>query len=276
MQLVDIHTDSIILNHTIDNQKTDRYALHCHNFYEVFYFIAGDVSYLVDGKRYAPKPNSILLIAPHVFHGVKIESDSAYERISLHFMPGFLPLENQSILLSPFQTTHGTANVYFTDDRQKDLHHFFKQLMDCRNMDEDYRELSLRIRLEALLSQILFMSQSLKGQSEGASSTTAVSSVIKYLNDHIGEPVTLDDISSKFYISKHHLNKIFRKATGTTVLNYVIHKRVVMAQNLMLQGQSANSAAAIAGFGDYSSFYRAYIKIFRHAPSVKQIPILLH
>jgi AraC-like DNA-binding protein len=275
MQLVDIHTDSIILHHTVDNQKTDRYALHCHNFYEVFYFIAGDVSYLVDGKRYAPKPNSILLIAPHVFHGVKIESDSAYERISLHFVPGFLPLENQSILLSPFQTAYG-ANVYFTDDGQKDFHHFFKQLMDCRYMDEDYRELSLRIRLEALLSQILFMSQSLKGRSDAASSTTTVSRIIKYLNDHIGEPVSLDDLSSKFYISKHHLNKIFRKATGTTVLNYVIHKRVVMAQNLMLQGQTANSAAAIAGFGDYSSFYRAYKKIFRHAPSVKQIPILLH
>jgi AraC-like DNA-binding protein len=54
---------------------------------------------------------------------------------------------------------------------------------------------------------------------------------------------------------------MFRRATGTTIGNYVIHKRVAMAQNLMLQGQTANSAAAAVGFHDYSSFFRSYKKV---------------
>jgi AraC-like DNA-binding protein len=275
MQPVNIHTDSLILHHAVDRHKTDQYALHCHNFYEVFYFIAGEVSYLVEGKRYVPEPHSLLLIAPHVFHGVKIESDIPYERISLHFVPGFLPPENQSVLLSPFHADYGSAGIYYTDNGDNVMYPFFKQLMDARFADEAIRELSLRVRLETLLSQILMSSYSLKGASETSSSTISVSRIIAYLNDHIADSIRLDDLSATFYISKHHLNKMFRRATGTTVGNYVIHKRVVMAQNLMLQGQTANSAAAAVGFHDYSSFFRSYKKVLGYAPSVKHTPMPL-
>ncbi|MFB8377727.1 helix-turn-helix domain-containing protein [Paenibacillus taichungensis] len=275
MNTVNIHTESLILHHAVDRKKTEQYALHCHNYYEVFYFVAGDVSYLVEGKHYVPKPHSLLLIAPHVFHGVKIESDIPYERISLHFVPGFLPFENQSVLLSPFHPDDGSADIYYMDNGNQVMFPFFKQLIDARHADEAIRELSLRVRLEALLSQILISSYSLKGTSESSSSTKSVSTIIAYLNDHITESIKLDDLSAAFYISKHHLNKMFRRATGTTVGNYVIHKRVIMAQNLISQGQTANSAASAVGFHDYSSFFRAYKKVLGYAPSVKQNTMLL-
>ncbi|OMF80251.1 helix-turn-helix domain-containing protein [Paenibacillus glucanolyticus] len=275
MNTINIHTDSLILHHAVDRKRTDQYALHCHNFYEVFYFIAGDVSYLVEGTRYVPEPHSLLLIAPHVFHGVRIESDAPYERISLHFVPGFLHPENQTVLLHPFHAGSGSAGIYYKDNGEHVMYPFFKQLIDARFAGEAIRELSLRVRLEALLSQIGMSSYSLNGTPETSPFTKSVSRIITYLNDHITESIKLDDLSAAFYISKHHLNKMFRKATGTTVGNYVTHKRVVMAQNLMLQGQTASSAAAAVGFHDYSSFFRAYKKVLGHPPSVKHNAILL-
>ncbi|MWV42124.1 helix-turn-helix domain-containing protein [Paenibacillus sp. HJL G12] len=272
---INIHTDAIILHHAVDVQRTDAYALHCHNYYEVFYFIAGDVSYLVEGTRYVPEPHSLLLIAPHVFHGVKIESESPYERISLHFVPALLPPENQSTLLRPFHAEQGMARIYYKDLDGELFYPFFKQLMDARLADETIRNLVLRVRLEALLSQILMFGYSLQPRADASSSARTVSDIIAYLNDHISDSFTLDDLSAAFYISKHHLNKVFRKATGTTVGNYVVHKRVVMAQNLMLQGQTASEAAASVGFGDYSTFFRAYKKVLGYSPSVKQNPMLL-
>ncbi|GAB6930451.1 AraC family transcriptional regulator [Paenibacillus sp. JCM 10914] len=275
MQLINIHTDALILHHAVDQQMTDQHAIHCHNFYEIFYFISGDVSYLVEGKRYVLEPHSLLLIAPHVFHGVRIESDLPYERISLHFVPGFLPPENQSLLLSPFHADPPTTGIYYTDNGDQMMYPFFKQLMAARLADESIRDLSLRVRLEALLSQVLMSRYSLAGPTDHDTTTRTVARVIQYLNDHITESITLDHLSDKFFVSKHHLNKIFRTATGSTVWNYVIHKRIVMAQNLMMQGQSATSAASAVGFQDYSSFYRSYKKVLGHAPSVKQAPILL-
>lgn len=70
-----------------------------------------------------------------------------------------------------------------------------------------------------------------------------------------------------FFISKYYMNRAFKKATGTTVMDYLIYKRVIMARQLILNGHTASDAAAQSGFGDYSTFYRAYKKLMHHAPS---------
>lgn len=93
-----------------------------------------------------------------------------------------------------------------------------------------------------------------------------VTEILFYMNKHLSEPITLDDISAHFYISKHHLNKVFRRATGTTVMDYLMRKRVVYAQLLLNNGCHAKEAAFSSGFGDYSSFYRAYVKTLGHTP----------
>lgn len=56
----------------------------------VYYFIRGDVSYLVEGRQYTPTPQSILIMSPNVFQGVKINSEATYERYALHFLPNVL------------------------------------------------------------------------------------------------------------------------------------------------------------------------------------------
>ena len=269
-----IHTDAMNFHYSTTEQKTDAYALHCHPFYEIFYFVSGEVSYLVEGKPYVPRPGSILLIAPHVFHGVRIDSDRPYSRFALHFDARLLTLENRTLLLSPFHTEDGPKDIYYPHADEYEMPNYFQQLMACGTMSEDMRDLTLKIRLEALLSQLLTMSRSSEASSiRPAPSAKSIAMIIEYLNEHIAEHLTLDDISSRFFLSKHHLNKVFRKATGTTVGNYVIHKRVILAQQLLLQGQTAGFASASAGFRDYSVFYRAYKKIFGHAPSEGRSPL---
>jgi AraC-like DNA-binding protein len=81
------------------------------------------------------------------------------------------------------------------------------------------------------------------------------------------EPFSLDHISEHFFISKHHLNKLFRLATGTTIYDYLLYKRVIYAQQLLIDGLNASEAALEAGFKDYSSFYRAYTKFLGHSPA---------
>ena len=62
------------------------------------------------------------------------------------------------------------------------------------------------------------------------------------------------------------MNRAFKKDTGTTVMDYLIYKRVVMARQLMLNGFTASDAANETGFGDYSTFYRAYKKVMGCRP----------
>ncbi len=97
-----------------------------------------------------------------------------------------------------------------------------------------------------------------------------VRAIIEYLGERLAEPLSLDDLSNRFFISKNQLNRVFRQATGTTVGNYISHKRIALAQQLMLKGIPASEAALRVGFGDYSSFYRAYRRLNGSSPASLQ------
>jgi len=59
-----INTDLVSFGYSESTYVMEDYALHCHNFYEVFYFLSGDADYLVEGVNYQPTPGSVLLLSP--------------------------------------------------------------------------------------------------------------------------------------------------------------------------------------------------------------------
>ena len=84
-----VTTEQVSYGYSESEIPTEEYALHCHNFYEVYFFLDGDVDYLVEGTQYKPTPNSLLLLSPNVFHGVKINGSRPYKRFSVHFPSGY-------------------------------------------------------------------------------------------------------------------------------------------------------------------------------------------
>lgn len=263
--------DYITFSYNESEYTTDRHDLHCHNFYEIYFFMEGDVDYLVEGHRYRPTPGSLLLLSPNVFHGVKIVKNQVYKRISVHFHPDILTPERRTFLLSVFptqETLHQEQIFYEHTDRFL-LPFFFESLLDCISIPDELTDRLLPIRIESLLSQIVAMTEVLSPQKKetvSGSSSETIPEMIRYINEHLTDDITLDFLSARFFISKHHLNKIFRKATGTTVMDYLLHKRIAAAQQLLIGGASAQNACLQAGFHDYSAFYRAYTRIMGHTP----------
>ena len=263
--------DHIFFSYNESESVTDRHDLHCHNFYEIYFFIAGDVDYLVEGHRYRPTPGSILLLSPHVFHGVKIEKNQIYKRISVHFHPDILSAQRQEFLLSAFpslQQVH-QKQIFYENTERFALDFFFHSLLDCIEMPDKLQKQLLPIRIESLLSQVVSMTETLSlpaANAAAARSEGTIAELIRYLNSHLNEDITLDQLSSRFFISKHHLNKVFRNAAGTTVMDYLLHKRIIAAQQLLINGASAQDACLQTGFHDYSAFYRSYTRILGHSP----------
>ena len=265
LQRDEMKTKYIFMHHTVGDTSTQVFDLHCHSLYEVVYFEDGDVVYLIEGKEYRPKPYSVLLIGPNVFHGVKIMSTMPYKRYVLHFSDELIPEEIRKELLSFYGANSG--KIYYENISNFGLREGYEGVINCRLMPEDIKDMSISIAVQSLLSKLLYMSKTVDNTAPKGNINTAVADMITYLNENICTPVSLDFLSKKFYISKHHLNKVFRKATGTTVGKYINYKRVTQAQQLINKGYSASRAAIESGFGDYSSFYRAYTKLLGHVPS---------
>ncbi len=260
------NTELFQCHHQITFEPSEGFQLHCHNSYEVYHYISGDVSYLVEGRRYELKSQCVLLLAPHVFHGVRIESSRPYERFAIHFHPAALSQENVSLLLHPFQSASSGVGIYFANTELFCISSYFEDILSSISLEEDIRNLAVQIRLENLLIQILHMSRKERGISLAPQNDTILK-VLQYLNAHLDQKITLDSLAQKFYLNKYHLNAMFRRSTGTTVIDYLIHKRLANAHQLLSEGITAAEAAERSGFRDYSTFFREYKRKYGIAPS---------
>jgi len=244
---------------------------HCHNHYELTYVLEGDVDYLIEGKKYSIAPGSILLITPQVFHSVKVNSGRPYRRYATHFDPQILPIERRKFLLTPFTSImqNPLSKIYFENVEQYHIPIYYKDLQALNenpHLKKNVRDQMIAISFEALLSRVLYM-YTAENTSTVNTHSDIISQIISYLNEHLTDNVTLDQIAKEFFISKHHLCRLFRNATGTTVIDYLTRKRISVAEHLLNNGHSAQNAALECGFDDYSAFYRAYVRVLGHSPS---------
>ena len=263
---VSLTTSDLYFHRTVSETPNPEYDLHCHPYYEVFYLLRGDVSYRIEGAEYALSPGMLLLMPPGAFHGVRILSGRPYDRIAIHFLPGVLTGEAAHVLLTPFRA--GGACITCAEEYR--IEEYLSSVLFCASMPESLRNVALRPRLEALMAQICLLDQCTPADEPAEPALPPVSEIIDHLNRHLSDPTTLDDLSTRFFISKNQLNRVFRKATGTTVMSYLSHKRIALAQQLLLDGTSASEAALRAGFGDYSTFYRTYRRLSGHSPAEAQ------
>ncbi len=266
--LCDINYELAQFSYSLSNMMNSTHQIHCHSVYEIYYFVEGDVDYLVEGNLYRPAPNSILLLSPHVFHGVKVRSDNPYRRFTLHFHPDLLQPDRRQLLLTAFPSNdkHTRREVYYEKLNGTQLGSFFEALKNLAEQSDPLKQQLLPTYIEAILAQLTIICQTQSPVQVEARTSQIITDIIAYLNDHLTEHITLDQLSEHFNISKHYMNRAFRKAAGTTVFDYLIYKRIIFAKQLMINGSTAAEAARRSGFRDYTVFYRAYRKHLGHSP----------
>ena len=120
----------------------------------------------------------------------------------------------------------------------------------------------------AIVTEILYLIGRVPSFEPPAKGSRLIKGVISYINGNISGDVSLDILTEKFFVSKYHLCHCFKKSTGLTIKEYIIKKRLALASQYSQDGKTLTAAAAMAGFKDYSAFYRAYVKNNNTSPKV--------
>ena len=93
-----------------------------------------------------------------------------------------------------------------------------------------------------------------------------VEPIIDYIQENMTEPLTLDNLSARFYINKHYMSHIFKDATGSSVTQYIIQSRVVKARELLRSGLSVQRVSEIVGFQSAAHFIRTFASVTGISP----------
>lgn len=128
------------------------------------------------------------------------------------------------------------------------------------------------MKINAVLSQLLILLMEDAWNPEEvhviAKKRLELRKIKQYLDEHYTEKITLDQLSTKFFINKQYLTKIFHETYGMTIVNYLNQKRITQAKHLLrFTDMSMEEIAAKIGMSDANYFSRTFHKIEGVRPS---------
>lgn len=262
------NTSLFQLHHTKTIHPQDqKFPMHTHNSYEILYCDSGRVSFLVEGSVYPMDKGSILLTRPAESHKLRVLGDQPYERSALHFRPEILDnwKDGRELLLPFLNRPIGQKNLYTPSQFSSSLvYDNFKEIIRLAQKDM-LNDVLLYSYLLPVLASLREAFLSPRQESTPAEDQDALC-LVQYVNEHLFEDLSLSLLCQRFHFSKSQLTRQFRNATGSTLWNYVLIKRLMHAQHLMREGTTPGKACEQCGFQDYSAFYRAYKKRFGLSP----------
>lgn len=243
--------------------KPDEVEVHHHDFYEVYLFLGGEAEYWVEGRIFHLQPGDLLLINPQELHRPLLKSGAAvYERIVLWIDKKYLnSLSSEVDLTSCFDSTLPTHTNLLrpTSIQRSDIISRMGDLVrECYGTDYGSRLCASGIFLQFMveLNRMALVSDNRFEEREHQSQL--VSNVLTYINEHYNEDLSLENIATRFFVSKYHLSHEFTHAVGVGVYRYIILKRLLTAKQMLTDGMAPGEVYGKCGFGDYTAFFRAF------------------
>jgi AraC family transcriptional regulator len=94
-----------------------------------------------------------------------------------------------------------------------------------------------------------------------------VQKALWFVESHLQDPLTLDDVASRSGVSPYHLTRAFAAVTGHSLMRYVRARRLSeAAQKLVLGPPDILTVALDAGYGSHEAFTRAFREQFDLTP----------
>ena len=241
---------------------------HFHEFDKVVLLLAGRVDYIVEGHSYALKPWDVLLVKHHTIHKAVIDQSVPYERIIIYLDGKYFGRSMpEAHLMDSFDQADRSGQHLLTPSvSQRQEIQRVLSAYEASTGDEGIGAPALR---ETFIIQLLIHISRMTASaapSRESQYDPKIQQVLSYINEHLHEELTVDQLAERAYLSKYHFMRLFKAQTGSTVHAYVRQKRLLHAARLIREGVSVGKAAADSGFGDYSAFHRAFRESFGISP----------
>lgn len=239
---------------------------HYHSFHKLVFLLAGKAGYAIEGQHYTLEPGDFVLVGSGSIHRPEIIPGTFYERIILYISPEYLTA-CASDGCDPGQCFRLAQSEF------RYVYHAGAEILSIlRQLETAEREQLFGAKL---LCTALFLQLAVavnRTVSAGSGVDAAVGdaktvSILHYLNLHLREPLSIDELAARFYVSKYHMMRRFREETGYSIHSYLSEKRLLLARQLLQNGEPPSAVCECVGFQSYAAFARAYRGHFGVSPA---------
>ena len=237
---------------------------HWHEEIQLALVTHGKIRFSVEGAQFVLKEGEGFFVNSERLHMARWEEDPASSYLCLDFHPRLLKLFTGSLqeqhYVAPYLTAPGFQYFALFPDREEDR----PVLETVRTVADMMREKAFAYEME-VSARITQLWRKLIGRADPAAASPAqsgrdtVQKIICYLQDHYQQPVTLREVAMEAGFSESECCRLFKKATGDTILSYLRSYRLTQAAELLEKGEASVSEIAYAtGFSGSSYFIESF------------------
>lgn len=265
-----LYVDRFICLEEVTLRSTEEYGScsewarpYLNNAQTILYFTQGLWDVRIEGAQYQPQPGEICILrcletcmlTPKLY-------PCAMYRIS--FSANYFKIVDPSLSMNiPFvHRTLGTGNLYILPQTERER--FAANLSRVRGKTAKGDK---RLALFTMLLDLMQTLGDLFYPDIEDLRMPQAREVLDYINEHYCEDIGIHDLTQKLYMSRSQLERIMKTATGCSTWNYILHKRITRAMQLLHSGMSNREVARRTGFRDYSTFYKAFVKLTHQTPT---------
>ncbi|MFC0560329.1 AraC family transcriptional regulator [Halalkalibacter alkalisediminis] len=242
---------------------------HHHSYYEIFYLLEGERTYLINNKEYKAQKGDLVIINPHDSHHTTSTDVPNFERIVIYFKPEFILPQCEELADTLFPLAQGSQLLRFPLKDQQAIDQIIREILaECSQQESGY-EPCVKSTLTLLLVRIyrLLNQADQDIQDHTHPMFDKIQEITSYIKRHYHDDIKLEDIAKNFYISSSYLSRTFKKVTGFGFREYLMEIRLNEAKKRLRETQEKTlTIAEQVGFSNASHFNMAFKKLVGVTP----------
>lgn len=246
--------------------------LHHHDFYELYYFISGRVTYDIDCRFFELNPGDIVLISPGQLHKpIFLCDNEKYERIVLwiskKMMESLSTADTDLSLCFRLANQNQRNRIPNNGDVTLQVRSYLDNLLTCCDKSLFGWDILAEVNIKSILIQLArYLDCCVQHIGEDTKRSPLMESALKYINDNLSHDLRLQSIADGLSVNKYYLAHEFKKQLGINIGRYITLKRLSLAKELLLSGESVQSIGGACGYYNISNFFRVFKEEFGMTP----------
>lgn len=241
-------------------------AAHYHDSFEIYFALSDGYRFVVNDKVYPLEKGDLFVFNHADIHHTIITYEKPREIYVVHFMPQYIRdlSSPQTNLLQCF-TERGpdfSHRVHLDPNEAQDLITLFDKAIyyyENKVYGQDIYQKVLLVEILLLVNSFYRHSEITNHQKQ-TYEFGKISPILDYINIHFNEDISLGHLAQMFYLNKDYLGNIFKLATGYTVKEYIIARRMMFAKQFLLENEPIPRVMEKVGYTNYSHFMRTFKK----------------
>jgi AraC family transcriptional regulator, arabinose operon regulatory protein len=225
----------------------------------LFYCVDGEGWYKIEDKRYEVKANEFFILPQNVAHSYGSLDKDPWSIYWIHFGGESLPQFNQ---LYEVQSHFKPYYIKSSDEIFSSFSKIYKALELGYSIDN---LMFANMCLSHFITLFIYNSKQFVVTEDRIS---PVDRAILFMQEHINENISLNDLSSLYNYSASRFSSLFRQKTGYAPIDYFIQMKMQKAsQQLDFTDKSIKEVALNLGFDDPYYFSRRFSKVIGMSPT---------